>query len=113
MRQRGARVTITSWRDAALSARALAEHDVITFLWCNDYHLHPVEFQDFIQTRLVQAQKLRPVLRVINEASVVLWNTDKAFYLAKVRNAGFTVPVTKTISDLSTYSSARELLAEI
>jgi glutathione synthase/RimK-type ligase-like ATP-grasp enzyme len=113
MRRRGAQVSITSWRDAALSAEALIVHDVITFLWCNDYHLHPNEFQEFIRTRLLQAQKLRPAIRVINEASVVLWNMDKALYLGEVRDAGFLVPRTEAIRDLTTFLTVGELSTEI
>jgi len=111
MRECGALVSIESWRDKTLDVKALGAYGVITFLWCNNYHLHPVEFPEFIKSKLLPAQQLYPAMRVVNDSSIILWNIDKALYLGELQEAGFLVPRTELVKELDSFSAV-EILAE-
>jgi glutathione synthase/RimK-type ligase-like ATP-grasp enzyme len=113
MKERGAIVSIKSWRDETLDSRYLAAYDVITFLWCNDYHLHPLEFPDFIKKMLQPAQLLSPAMRIVNDSSVILWNTDKAFYLGDLQDAGFLVPKTEYVKQCKSFSTVEDLARHV
>jgi len=113
LRERGAKVSIKCWRDEALDAQALARYDIICFLWCNNYHEHPIEFPAFIEQRLLPAQKLRPTLRILNDANLVLWNTDKAHYLVDLERAGFLIPKVAALKDCTAISTVEDLAAQI
>jgi glutathione synthase/RimK-type ligase-like ATP-grasp enzyme len=110
LRERGASVSIKCWRDDGLTIGDLASYHVITFLWCNNYHLHPIEFPDFVRCKLLPAQKLQPSMRVANDPHIILWNTDKE-YLDDLKSAGFAVPKTEFVRDLSAFRST-EVLAQ-
>lgn len=112
LRNRGAVVSIKSWLDSTLDAQALASYDAITFLWCNDYHLQPREFKAFITEKLISAQKESKSLNVVNESNVVVWNTDKR-YLHDLDAAGFVVPKTKFVADLSPFNTPKALRKHI
>lgn len=112
LRTRGASVSLRCWRDPSLTSTELASYDTITFLWCNNYHLHPTEFPAFLRERLLPAQTLHPNLRVANDGKVILWNTDKS-YLTSLSAAGFLVPETCAIADVKAFTSAESLGARI
>jgi len=58
------------------------------------------------------AQELRPHLKVANDSRVILWNTDKT-YLDDLLFAGFAVPETKFVRDLSAFSTTESLATHI
>lgn len=106
----GADMTIGSWRDAPLDAASASTYDKISFLWCNDYHEHPIDFPNFIRGVLLPAQHLNPHLHIFNDPAIILWNIDK-HYLHDLTSAGFRVPRT-TFLDVSQLSR-RALLSRI
>jgi hypothetical protein len=112
LRERGALVSCKCWRDDSVTTKELASYDVITFLWCNNYHLYPIEFPRFIRNKLLPAQELRPSLRVANDSHVILWNTDKA-YLDDLLFAGFAVPKTEFVRDLSVFPTTESLVTHV
>ncbi|KAK5190875.1 hypothetical protein LTR72_000686 [Exophiala xenobiotica] len=93
-------VHIRCWRDDSLTPEVLAGYDNITFLWCNNYHEHPVAFPTFLRERLYPARQLSLTMRVVNNSDVVLWNTDKT-YLQDVKEAGFLIPDTNFLADIN------------
>jgi len=113
LQERGASVSIQCWHDKTLDVKKLTEFDVITFLWCYGYDRYPVEFPEFIKRKLIPAQNLQPALKVLNHPSVILWNTDKAQYLKDLQDAGFLVPKFDSMSNCSTFSSAKKLAQHI
>ena len=96
IRERGAMVELHCWRDPKLDPATVSTFNVITFLWCNEYHLHPKEFPDFVRNVLVPAQRLNPSMHIFNDPTVVLWNTDK-HYLLELAEAGYRVPRSKFV----------------
>lgn len=100
--EHGARVSIRCWQDQSLDTSTLIRFDVITFLWCNDYHSHAAAFKTFLHQVLVPAQKRSPTLRVVNDTAVILWNMDKETYLTELAKAGFLVPETAFVKDIQT-----------
>ena len=95
--ERGADVDIRCWRGGNLDARTIAGYNAVTFLWCNEYHYHPVEFSSFVKYVLIPAQGLEPSLHIFNDPKIVLWNMDK-HYLNEVAECGFSVPKTEFIN---------------
>ena len=93
-----------------MNAYTVAFYDVVTFLWCNNYHEHPIDFPSFLRNTLIPAQQSNPDLRVMNDPRVILWNMDK-HYLVDLAEAGFRIPRT-TFFDLRRYTMP-PLLAEI
>jgi glutathione synthase/RimK-type ligase-like ATP-grasp enzyme len=96
-------VHIRCWRDDSLTPEVLAGYDNITFLWCNNYHEHPVAFPAFLLERLNPARHLSSTMRVVNNSDVVLWNTDKT-YLQDVKKAGFLIPDTEVLEDINDHN---------
>ena len=94
-------VSVRSWQEPGLDSHALAKYDVITFLWCNDYHKHGPEFCAFVRNSLIPAQEHNPTLRIANDSQVILWNLDKQTYLPELQNAGFLIPATEILEGLS------------
>jgi glutathione synthase/RimK-type ligase-like ATP-grasp enzyme len=81
--RRGARVRLAVWNDPAVHwARSVAT--VIRSTW--DYHLQPAAWFDWLASAA-------PLTRLINDAKIVRWNSDKR-YLADLRAAG--VPIVPT-----------------
>ncbi|CAF9902789.1 MAG: hypothetical protein HETSPECPRED_000007 [Heterodermia speciosa] len=105
VRKRGADVQVRCWRDAALDAVAVSKYDAVTFLWCNNYHAHPIEFPDFVGRVLIPAQEQNPRLDIFNDPATILWNCDK-HYLLQLAAAGFVISKSKFIdSSALTYAS--------
>ena len=105
VRERGADAQVRCWRDAGLDAAAVSKYDTVTFLWCNNYHAHPIEFPDFVRRVLVAAQEQNLRLKIFNDPATVLWNCDK-HYLLELAAAGFTISRSKFIeSSTLTYAS--------
>lgn len=94
LEEAGAAVTIRCWQDPTLDSHAIAQFDVVTFLWCNNYHLYAVDFIAFLEDVLVPAQQLSPALKVVNDTALILWNIDKKVYLPDLSAEGFLVPKT-------------------
>lgn len=118
-----AQVHIRCWRDDSLTSEVLAGYDNITFLWCNNYHEHPVAFLAFLHERLCPVvadfsssspRSSRSMqTRVVNNANVVLWNTDKT-YLQDVREAGFLIPDTEFLEAIdANFETVAELAGRI
>jgi glutathione synthase/RimK-type ligase-like ATP-grasp enzyme len=55
---------------------------------------------------------LKPKLRVVNDSTIILWNTDKT-YLRDLQDAGFLVPKTKFVNDWSTLDTAKSLAEKV
>ena len=68
----------------------------MTFLWCNEYHAHPVDFPNFVRSVLIPAQALNPRLHIINDPATILWNCDK-HYLLELADAEFPVSRSKFV----------------
>ena len=113
MRIHGADVSIRSWRDDSLDIPALAKFNVITFLWCNDYHRHGPALSAFIKTKLIPAQSHKPSLRISNDPHLVLWNMDKQTYLPALRDVGFHIPHTEILDSLSGPAAHANLLSAV
>ena len=94
IRKRGAVVDLRCWRHPDLDPASVSTYNTVTFLWCNDYHQHPKEFPEFVRNVLLPAQRLKPSLHILNDPTIVLWNTDK-HYLLEMAEAGFRVPRSK------------------
>ena len=93
----GADVDIRCWQDSRFDAASASTYDKITFLWCNDYHEHPIDFPNFVRNVLQPAQYLNPNLHIFNDPAIILWNTDK-HYLLDLASAGFCVPKTSFLN---------------
>lgn len=105
VRKRGADVQVHCWRGAGLDAAAVSKYDAVTFLWCNNYHAHPIEFPDFVRKVLVPAQEQNLRLNIFNDPATVLWNCDK-HYLLELAAAGFLISRSKFLdSNTLTYAS--------
>lgn len=113
LRKRGAQVSLECWRDDPVTAETLSKYDVISFLWCNNYHNHPVEFPAFIQRRLRPALKLRPQLKIINDVNTIEWNLDKAQYLINLEKAGFLISNFETLHHPDKFETVQELISSI
>lgn len=109
---RGVSVSKLCWQDPATTSKRLATFDIISLLWCNDYHAYAHAFIAFVRDVLVPATKLSPSLRVVNHAGIILWNVDKEIYLQDLSKHGFVVPETIFIQGAQK-SSTTELSAEI
>jgi len=99
---RGAAVSKLCWRDPATTSEKLATYDIISLLWCNNYHAYANQFIAFLQDTLVPATMLAPNLRVVNHAGIILWNVDKEIYLPDLSRNGFLVPKTTFVQDAQT-----------
>ena len=104
VRKRGADVEVRCWRGADLDAAAVSKYDTVTFLWCNNYHLHAIDFPDFIRRVLIPAQEQNLRLNIFNEPAAVLWNCDK-HYLLELAAAGFLISRSKFVNS-NTLTSA-------
>ena len=107
--EHGATVSIRCWKDQSLDTSALAKFDVITFLWCNNYHSHAPEFISFLKDILTPVKKLNPNVRIVNDAAVILWNLDKEIYLTELEKEGFLVPETVFIRDIQQQAGASKV----
>ncbi|KAG7005202.1 hypothetical protein G7Y79_00021g050690 [Physcia stellaris] len=110
VKDRGGDVDILCWRDPSMNGYTVSQYDVVSFLWCNNYHNHPIEFPNFLRNTLIPAQKLKPDIHIMNDPEVALWNTDK-HYLLGLAKAGFGIPQTAFL-DLRQYNIS-SLLAHI
>ena len=113
MKMHGAKVSIRCWQDSSLDSHMLASHDVVSFLWCNNYHNHGPALSAFIKENLIPAQEHSSTLRVINDAQVILWNMDKQIYLRDLQKAGFLIPSTQVLEDLSNPNAHSVLLRAV
>ncbi|KAL2051647.1 hypothetical protein ABVK25_008061 [Lepraria finkii] len=120
IKERGADVSLLCWRNPDLDATTISAFDIVTFLWCNDYHLHPKSFPAFVESILIPAQTLKPNIHIFNDPRIVLWNMDK-HYLQDLAGAGFAIPRTEfidlrkqtknsLISTLSSFSESHPLV---
>ncbi|KAL3448047.1 pyridoxal phosphate-dependent transferase [Aspergillus insuetus] len=95
----GASVTIKRWLDIDI-IDAILSHDVVNFLWAEDYIRHPTEFAQFLDKaeRAISeaATHTIRVPRVINNFALVRWNMDKR-YLLDMHKAGFDIPATEIV----------------
>ena len=96
----GFTVSILSWQDQILDVQTLATYNIITFLWCNDYHKHGPALSAFINNIVIPAQALNPSLRVCNDSRIILWNMDKEVYLRDLLAAGFLIPHTEILPSI-------------
>lgn len=113
LRKRGAQVSLKCWRDEFITAETLSKYDVISFLWCNNYHNHPVEFPAFIQHHLRPALKLQTQLKIINDVNIIEWNLDKAQYLTDLEKAGFLISKLSTLHHPEKFQTIQELVTSI
>lgn len=113
MKERGADVSIISWLDESLTCEKIATFDIVTFLWCNQYDQYPQEFEIFLRQRLSAAQSLSPSLAIMNSTTIILWNFDKAVYLRQLRMAGFNVPKTAYIDDVTSLTNVGALASQV
>lgn len=95
----GAGVTKLCWQDPATTSKKLATYDIISLLWCNNYHAYANAFIAFVRDVLVPATEMSPRLRVVNHAGIILWNVDKEIYLPDLSKHGFVVPNTAFVQD--------------
>lgn len=100
------------WLDLATTSKKLATFDIISLLWCNNYHAYAHKFIAFVRDVLVPATQLSPSLRVVNHAGIILWNVDKKIYLQDLSSKGFLVPETVFIQNAQA-SSLTELSEKI
>ncbi|KAL8787763.1 MAG: hypothetical protein Q9195_007632 [Heterodermia aff. obscurata] len=105
VRKRGADVQLRCWRDGELDAAAVSNYDAVTFLWCNNYHAHPIEFPDFVRKVLIRAQEQNPRLNIFNDPAIVLWNCDK-HYLLELAAAGFMISRSKFVDSTTLTSTS-------
>jgi glutathione synthase/RimK-type ligase-like ATP-grasp enzyme len=83
----GARVQLSVWNDPGVDW-SLSARVVIRSTW--DYHLQPAIWLDWLATA-------SSVSRVINDAAVVRWNTDKR-YLIDLQRAGVAIVPTEVVT---------------
>lgn len=89
----GALVTVKRWLDEDIIASIL-NHDVVTFLWAEDYIRHPIELQHFLIKARTAIESIkdstsRPCM--VNPIELVQWNMDKK-YLLEMRDTGLDIP---------------------
>ncbi|KAJ0423536.1 hypothetical protein BJY00DRAFT_278683 [Aspergillus carlsbadensis] len=103
-------VTIKRWLDEDI-IDAILTHDVVNFLWAEDYIRHPTEFAQFLdkaeQAVTEAASHAARVPRVLNNTRLVRWNMDKK-YLLDMQKAGFDIPMTEFVN-AEEFSSASAL----
>ncbi|KAF2670701.1 hypothetical protein BT63DRAFT_423003 [Microthyrium microscopicum] len=104
----GASVSATSWNDDCLDPEYLAAYDVVSFIGCWFYDKQPKRFCALVKDKIIPAQKLNSELRILNNPEIVLWNMEKT-YLQDLEEAGFQVPKTHFIDDLSQISDPEML----
>jgi len=109
---KGAAVSKLCWRDPATTSEKLATYDIISLLWCNNYHAYANEFMAFLRDVLVPATKMSPTLRVVNHAGIILWNVDKEIYLPDLLAHGFLVPKTTFVQEAQ-MKNVQELISRI
>jgi len=113
MVERGVDVSMINWLDESLTTEKIAKFDTVTFLWCDKYDQHPRKFEGFLRERLAAALLQSAHLAIINDIAVILWNYNKAVYLQQLESAGFKVPRTAYINDISSFASVDLLAAEV
>jgi glutathione synthase/RimK-type ligase-like ATP-grasp enzyme len=97
LRERGCEVDLRHWRDKSLDIDSLSNYDRITFLWCLDYHMRSNRFYQFLNGKVLPAQR-RSKVRTMNAARMIIWNVDKATYLEELQQAGFPIIETEFFS---------------
>ncbi|CEL04167.1 hypothetical protein ASPCAL05298 [Aspergillus calidoustus] len=99
LKELGASVTIKRWLDEDI-IDAILNHDVVNFLWAEDYIRHPYEFAQFLdkaeQAITEAAGHNAKVPRALNNIPLVRWNMDKK-YLLDMQKAGFDIPMTEIV----------------
>ncbi|KAL3491066.1 hypothetical protein BJX62DRAFT_205797 [Aspergillus germanicus] len=110
LKELGTSVTIKRWLDMDI-IDAILSHDVVNFLWAEDYIRHPTEFAQFLdkaeQAIKEAASRNANVPRVLNNIPLVRWNMDKK-YLLDMQKAGFDIPTTEIVN-AGGFSSASAL----
>jgi glutathione synthase/RimK-type ligase-like ATP-grasp enzyme len=101
LRAEGATVTIKCWRDHDIF-ESLQCVDLVSFLWCYNYHDHSSQFLSFLDRLTAAAKSWECGPRVVNHPAVLRWNADKR-YLLEMEKAGFQIPRT-TILEAEKYS---------
>lgn len=112
LEDKGVSVSKLCWRDPDTTSQKLAKYDIISLLWCNNYHAYANAFITFLRDILVPATRLSPTLRVVNHAGIILWNVDKEIYLQDLMNHSFRVSDTTFVPDPQK-STPAELQARI
>ncbi|KAB8264804.1 pyridoxal phosphate-dependent transferase [Aspergillus pseudonomiae] len=91
--QAGALITVKRWLDEDIIPSIL-NHDVVTFLWAEDYIRHPIEFQHFLMEARTAIESIKDVDSrpcMVNPIELVQWNMDKK-YLLEMYATGFDIP---------------------
>lgn len=112
LEDKGVSVSKLCWQDPNTTPEKLATFDIISLLWCNNYHAYAQTFIEFLRDVLVPATRLSPRLRVVNHAGIVLWNVDKEMYLQDLMKHGFLISDTTFVPDAQNQTLA-ELQARI
>ncbi|KAJ5117921.1 organic solute transporter Ostalpha-domain-containing protein [Penicillium atrosanguineum] len=105
----GALITVKRWLDEDIIASIL-NHDVVTFLWTEDYIRHPIEFEHFLMKARTAIESIkdgtsRPCM--VNPIELVQWNMDKK-YLLEMHDTGLDIPKMEII-EAKRFNSASAL----
>lgn len=107
LEDKGVSVSKLCWQDPNTTSEKIATFDIVSLLWCNNYHAYAHAFIQFLRDVLVPATRLSPTLRVVNHAGIILWNVDKEVYLQDLMNHGVLISETIFVQEPQSSTSAQ------